>query len=88
MSLNIYSLGLFKLLGFLCAFGFELGSPQLSLGVGLAELSLEVGSAFLFFLELFAESIEISLKVAELRGEFLASLLKEKGSFYFLSVCC
>lgn len=68
-----FALGFLELFGAGNALGFVLGSPQLGLGVGLAELALNVSLAFSFFLDLLADVVQVVFQVAE--------LAKKSGAF-------
>lgn len=68
------ALGLLEFLRAGDALGLVLGTPQLGIGVGLAELALDVNLAFGFFLHLLADVVQVVLQVAELAeksGAFL-----------------
>lgn len=59
---------------FLFTFAFKLHAPLLSLGISTGQLSLEIGLGVGLFFQLFTEVVQISLAIAELTGQLLASL--------------
>lgn len=59
------ALGLFEFLGAGDALGLVLGTPELSLGVGLGKLALKISLAFGLLLDLFADVVQVVLEVAE-----------------------
>ena len=70
-------LGLFEFFSLGDTFALVFGAPHLRLGVGLGQLTLEVDLGFRLFLELFADTVDVVLQVAELaeQGGALAALL-------------
>ena len=77
-------LSLLELLRASHTLGLVLGPPELSLGVGLRQLALNVSLAFGLLLDLLADVVQVVLQVAELAQEG-GALLEDTREVGFVS---
>lgn len=74
-------LGLLEFLSASNALGLVLGTPHLSLSIGLAQLPLEVSLGLGFLLNLLAHGVQVVLNVPELAKEGSAFLKNKIQTF-------